>query len=67
MNTKEVYNELKSRVKPYINIMPQSTFSNTMASIKNETCKPKTMKLFFAKFGYTQNETTWKKQNSNGN
>jgi hypothetical protein len=62
MTTNEVLSELNARTKPYIKVMPQSTYSRTIRDIKNGNCKQKTMQDFFAKFGYTQNEVTWKKQ-----
>ena len=61
MTTCEVLNDLKSRTKPYIGIIPQSTYSRTIRDIQNGNCKYKTMQLFFAKFGYEQNEITWKR------
>lgn len=33
----------------------------TALRILNGTAKPKTIEKFFAKFGYEQNEVTWKK------
>jgi enoyl reductase-like protein len=62
MTTEEVINELNSLVKPYIGKVPQSTYSRTLRDIKNGNCKPKTMQEFFAKFGYEQNEVTWKRK-----
>lgn len=62
MTTSEVINELNSCVKPYMGVVPQSTYSRTIRDIKAKTCKPKTMKEFFAKFGYTQEEVQWTKK-----
>lgn len=62
MTTAEVINELNCRVKPYIGVMPQSTYSRTIRDIKNGNCKQKTMQDFFFKFGYEQNEVTWKRK-----
>lgn len=61
MTTNEVLDDLNNRVKPYFTAkIPQSTYSRTIRDIKNGNCKPKTMQAFFAKFGYEQNEVTWK-------
>lgn len=62
MTTNEVLNELSGLTKPYIKVVPQSTYSRTIRDIKNGNCKPKTMQTFFAKFGYEQNEVTWKRK-----
>lgn len=62
MNTFEVLNEIKGRVKPYIKVMPQSTFSRTIRDIEIGRCKHKTMIKFFAQFGYEFNEVTWRKK-----
>jgi len=61
MTTSEVLLELKSRVKPYMGLIPQSTYSRTIRDIKNGNCKPKTMQAFFAKFGYEQEQIQWRK------
>jgi len=62
MNTEQVIRELKSRVKPYINIMPQSTYSRTVRDIEHGHAKQSTIVCFFTKFGYTQNDITWIKE-----
>ena len=62
MNTEQVIKELKSRVKPYINIMPQSTYSRTVRDIEYGHAKQSTIVCFFTKFGYTQNNITWTKK-----
>lgn len=64
MNTLEVINILRLENKPYTKVeppMPQSTFSNTISAIKAGTCKQKTIKEFFARFGYFQETIQWKK------
>ncbi len=61
MTTYEVINDLKSRTKPYIGIIPQSTYSRTIRDIQNGNCKQKTMQLFFNKFGYELNQVIWKR------
>ena len=43
--------QLRKSVKPYVGIMPQSTFSNTIRAIIAGTCKRKTESLFLSKFG----------------
>ncbi len=63
MNTNEIIEYFRGQNKPYEHCEPrmlQSTFSNTLRAIEAGTCKPKTMRLFFAKFGYKQNEIEWK-------
>ena len=62
MTTEEVIEDLSTLVKPYMGIIPQSTYSRTLRDIKNGNCKPKTMHKFFALFGYSQNEVTWEKK-----
>lgn len=58
----EVLKEILKIPKPYTHIgMPQPTFSHTVRNIVNGTCKPSTMQSFFAKFGYEQDDVTWKK------
>jgi hypothetical protein len=61
MTTEEVIEELSTLVKPYIGIIPQSTYSRTLRDIKNGNCKPKTMRKFFALFGYNQETIKWVK------
>ena len=61
MNKMEVITEIKSRVKPYIGIMPQSTFSRTLSNIEHGMAKPKTIDKFFAVFGYKADEVNYNK------
>ena len=44
MTEQEVYNELKQKVKPYIGIMPQGSYSNYMIRLKAGLLKPATIK-----------------------
>jgi hypothetical protein len=55
MTEQEVYAELLKKVKPYIGIMPQGSFSNTMIRIKAGLSKPATIRFFFTRLGYEQN------------
>ena len=53
MKLKEALEEIKSRVKPYLEVgMAQSTYSNTLRNIEAGFAKPKTVEEFMAKFGY---------------
>ena len=52
MTNKEVVKQLKSTLKPHVGIVSASYFSQTCSKIENDMCKPKTVKEFFAKFGY---------------
>ena len=61
MTTEEVINELNTLVKPYMGVIPQSTYSRTLRDIKNGNCKPKTMSKFFALFGYEMLFVKWHK------
>ena len=53
LTNREVIDELRTRIKPYIGLMAQSVFSNTCTRIYNDLCKPSTVKEFFSKFGYS--------------
>ena len=44
--------EIRSRNKPYIGVMPQSTFSVTLCNIENGRAKRSTVREFMARFGY---------------
>lgn len=48
--------------KCYIGKMSQQRFSATIKAIKYGRISVNKQKDFFAKFGYTQNEVTWKKK-----
>jgi hypothetical protein len=55
----EAIREIQQRIKPYIGVMPQSTFSNTIKGILNGTCKSETEERFFNTFGYKKQEVKW--------
>lgn len=60
----EVVAELKSQIKPYLQIEPpmgQSIFSTTCRNIINGDAKPKTIKAFFDRFGYVGTFNDFKK------
>lgn len=61
MNEQEVINELRSLVKPYIGIIPQSTFSSILTRYDAGILKPKTLRLFFEKMGYWKSDKGWQK------
>jgi len=62
MTEQEVYAELKQKVKPYIGIMPQSSFSRCMIQYKVGLLKPATIKKFFESMGYTFANNKWSKK-----
>jgi hypothetical protein len=60
MNEQEVIKELRSQVKPYMQInMPQSQFSNTLVRHEAGLLKPKTLCKFLEKFGYRKENGLW--------
>jgi len=62
MTIQEVIHELRQRSKPYVGIMPQATFSDTILKIEAGRAKDSTTVKFLAKFGYTvEKERTFKK------
>lgn len=56
--------DLKAKNKPYIDIMPQGTFANTIKAIEYGFAKPKTIQEFMGKFGYKKVEIIeqWEKK-----
>jgi hypothetical protein len=52
MTTKEVLDDLSSKIKPYIGICNQSYYSGNMIRIRYNLAKPSTIEKFFNKFGY---------------
>lgn len=62
MDIQEALEEIKSRVKPYIGVMPQSTFSNTIRNIEAGLAKQSTVDEFMKLFGYERSEIIWKKK-----
>ena len=52
MTNKQIVEILRSELKPYIGIMSPSYFSQMIAKINNDMCKPKTVEKFFKQFGY---------------
>lgn len=62
MTIQEVIHELRQKSKPYVGIMPQATFSDTLLKIEAGRAKDSTTLNFLAKFGYTvDKERTWKR------
>lgn len=61
VSTNEAINEIKGRTKPYVGIMPQSTFSSTITAIETGRCRLKTIKDFMSKFGYEYEVISWRK------
>ena len=55
MTEQEVYKDLLVRVKPYIGIMPQSSFSRSMIHFRVGLLKPATTRVFFTRLGYELN------------
>lgn len=47
--------------KVYMGIMPQATFSFTIARIERGVAKPSTIKEFFGKLGYVGNFNEWER------
>jgi len=62
MTEQEVYNELKQKVKPYIGIMPQGSYSNYMIRLKAGLLKPATIIRFFGLMGYSFANNKWSKK-----
>jgi len=62
MLIEEVLDEIQSRVKPYVGIMPQSTFSNAIKAIKNGTYKNSKREWFMSRFGYGKSPDEWVKK-----
>lgn len=60
-STDEAINEIKSRIKPYVGVMPQSTFSSTLTRIETGKCRYETLITFMGKFGYDLDVVSWKK------
>ena len=61
MTTEEVLSEITLTKKFHIGIVKQSTASRIIKRIRLGTCSINSLKRFFAKFGYEQNEVIWKK------
>lgn len=59
MTILEVCAELRKETKPYIGIMTQPQFSNTLFAIEVGRAKPSTTKSFFNKFGYDGEFNEW--------
>lgn len=62
MNEQEVIKELQTKVKPYIGIMQQGTYSNTIIRYKNGLLKPSTLHGFLEKMGYIKIDGLWMKK-----
>lgn len=62
MTNKEVIEEIRKGLKPYVGIMSPSQYSQMCAKIENDMCKPKTVKKFFEKFGYVGEWNNFEKQ-----
>lgn len=61
MNEADIIKELRSTVKPYIGIMDQGTFSNTVIRYEMGRLKPSTLKSFLEKMGYIKLNDLWQK------
>lgn len=61
MTTEEVLAEITSTKKFHIGIVKQSTASRIIKRIRLGTCSINSLRKFFTKFGYEQNEVTWKR------
>jgi hypothetical protein len=64
MTIQEVCNDIRKSIKPYVGLMAQSRFSNTLRSIEAGLCKPKTTTKFFNALGYEGEFNEWQKVES---
>lgn len=62
MTNKEVIEDLRKKLKPYIGVMNPSHYSQMCAKIENDMCKPKTVDKFFNDFGYFGTWNYYEKQ-----
>jgi len=56
MTLLEAIAEIKTKHKPYIGVMHQATYCNTMKDIRLGTAKESTIERFVLKFGYEKVE-----------
>lgn len=61
MTTEEVLKEITSTPKWYAGKFSAQIASRIKRHIKKGIYRPDSMQRLFAKFGYQQNEVTWKK------
>jgi hypothetical protein len=62
MTEQEVYKDLLGRIKPYIGVMPQGSYSNTMIRIKAGLSKPATIRFFYERLGYICVNNKWQRK-----
>lgn len=62
MNEEDVIKELRSTVKPYVGIMEQGTFSNTIIRYEMGRLKPSTLIIFLGRMGYVKIDGKWQKK-----
>ena len=62
MTTKEVFKQIVSEHKWYAPFMSAQAAFLFKRRFTNGELKDSTIKKWFAKFGYSQNEVTWKKK-----
>jgi len=61
MNDKEVIQYLRTQIKPYVGIMHQGTFSNTLIRYEMGRLKPSTLRAFLEKMGFVKENELWVK------
>lgn len=59
MTLTEAIAEIKAKHKPYIGIMQQATYCNTMKDIRLGTAKESTIERFVLKFGFKKIENDY--------
>jgi len=59
MNEKQVIQDLRKQPKPWIGVIPQSTFSSTITRYEAGLLKPRTLENFFTKMGYKKQGKKW--------
>lgn len=52
MDLKEAIKHVRARSKPYVGVMPESTFYNTLRNMEAGLCKKETILKFFDSLGY---------------
>lgn len=62
MTTEEVLTEITSIKKFHIGIIKQSTASRIIKRIRLGTCSINSLRKFFDKFGYEQEQIQWRKK-----
>jgi hypothetical protein len=61
MNDDQLINHLQEQIKPWVNKLPQPTFSNNIIRYKAGILKPSTLKMFFERLGYIKTQEGWVK------